>query len=47
MFGNDGTATITPTGGVGGYTYLWSNSQTTQTATNLFSRHILSCYYRR
>ncbi|MBK7571675.1 MAG: T9SS type A sorting domain-containing protein [Bacteroidetes bacterium] len=33
--GNDGTATITPTGGVGGYTYLWSNSQTTQTATNL------------
>ncbi|MBK7571149.1 MAG: T9SS type A sorting domain-containing protein [Bacteroidetes bacterium] len=31
----DGTATVTPTGGNPGYTYLWSNAQTTQTATGL------------
>jgi hypothetical protein len=32
----DGTATISPAGGSGsGYTYLWSNGQTTQTATGL------------
>jgi len=31
----DGSITTTPTGGVGPYTYLWSNGQTTQTATNL------------
>ncbi|WP_242205980.1 HYR domain-containing protein, partial [Aestuariivivens insulae] len=32
---NSGTATVSPTGGVGPYTYLWSNGQTSQTATNL------------
>ncbi len=33
----DGTATVTPSGGTGPYTYLWSdvNAQTTQTATGL------------
>ncbi len=33
----DGTATVTPGGGVGGYTYAWSSTpvQTTATATNL------------
>ncbi|REK49473.1 MAG: T9SS C-terminal target domain-containing protein, partial [Bacteroidetes bacterium] len=31
----DGTATVNPTGGTPGYTYLWSDGQTTQTATNL------------
>ena len=32
----DGTASVTNiTGGTPGYTYLWSNGQTTQTATNL------------
>jgi PKD repeat protein len=35
MAGNDGSATVTPTGGNGGYAYLWSNGQSTQTATNL------------
>ncbi|MBL0103731.1 MAG: T9SS type A sorting domain-containing protein [Bacteroidetes bacterium] len=35
--GNDGTATITPSGGTGPYTYLWSDGQTTQTATGLIS----------
>ena len=31
----NGTATANPVGGVGPYTYLWSNGQTTQTATGL------------
>lgn len=31
----NGTATVNATGGVGNYTYLWSNGQTTPTATNL------------
>ncbi len=31
----DGTATINANGGTSPYTYLWSNNQTTQTATNL------------
>ena len=31
----DGTATATPVGGVGPFTYLWSDAQTTQTATGL------------
>lgn len=30
-----GSATVTANGGAGGFTYLWSNSQTTPTATNL------------
>ncbi len=33
--GNDGTATVTPSGGTPPYTYLWSDGQTTATATNL------------
>jgi len=33
--GNNGTATANPTGGTPNYTYLWSNGQTTKTATNL------------
>ncbi|MCK6639339.1 MAG: HYR domain-containing protein [Bacteroidia bacterium] len=31
----NGSATVTPAGGVGPYTYLWSNLQTTVTATGL------------
>ncbi|MDD2637147.1 MAG: SprB repeat-containing protein, partial [Bacteroidales bacterium] len=33
--GSDGSATVTPVGGTGSYTYLWSNTQTTATANNL------------
>ncbi len=33
--GNDGSATANPSGGTPGYTYLWSDGQTTQTATGL------------
>lgn len=33
--GNDGDAMAMPSGGTGTYTYLWSNGQTTQTATGL------------
>jgi gliding motility-associated-like protein len=33
--GSDGTATANPTSGFGPFTYVWSNSQTTQTATGL------------
>ncbi len=36
--GSDGSATVTPTGGTAGYTYLWdtnASSQTTATATGL------------
>ncbi len=32
---NDGTATANPTGGTAGYTYNWSNGNTTQTILNL------------
>ena len=32
---NDGLATATASGGTPGYTYLWSDGQTTQTATGL------------
>lgn len=32
---NDGNATVTISGGTGTYTYLWSDGQTTATATNL------------
>jgi gliding motility-associated-like protein len=35
--GNTGTATVVATGGAGGYSYLWSNSDTNATATNLIS----------
>ena len=31
----DGSATVTPMGGNGGYTYLWDNNETTATATML------------
>lgn len=37
---NNGTATITATGGVLPYTYLWSNSQTTQTITGMPSTNV-------
>ena len=33
--GNNGTATVTPSGGTPGYTYLWNDGQTTATAINL------------
>jgi gliding motility-associated-like protein len=33
--GSDGSATVTPGGGTGSYTYLWSDGQTTSTANNL------------
>ena len=33
--GCDGSATANPTGGTPGFTYLWSNGQMTQTASNL------------
>jgi len=33
--GNDGVITVTPSGGVGGYTYLWNNGANTQTITGL------------
>lgn len=33
--GNNGTATVTATGGTAPYTYLWSDGQTTATAINL------------
>ncbi|CAA6819092.1 MAG: internalin, putative, partial [uncultured Aureispira sp.] len=33
--GSDGTATVSLTGGVGGYTYNWSNGNNTATATGL------------
>jgi hypothetical protein len=33
--GNDGEASVTPSGGTAPYTFLWSNGQTTQTATGL------------
>ncbi len=32
---NDGTATAVPAGGVGTYSYTWSNGETSQTITNL------------
>ena len=32
---NNGTATVTPSGGIAPYTYLWSNGATTQTVTDL------------
>jgi gliding motility-associated-like protein len=33
--GTDGEASVTPTGGWGGYSYLWSDGQTSATATGL------------
>lgn len=33
----NGSATMTPTGGTSPYSYLWSNTQTGQTATNLIA----------
>lgn len=33
----DGTASVTASGGAGGYSYLWSNGQTTSTATGLIA----------
>ena len=35
--GSNGTATVNPNGGTPGYSYFWSNGQTTQTATGLSS----------
>ena len=43
VFGaNDGTATVNPNGGTPGYTYLWSDGQTTQMASGL-SPGIYTC----
>ena len=33
--GADASVTVSPTGGAGGYTYLWDNGQSNQTAANL------------
>ena len=33
--GSNGSASVTPSGGAGGYTYLWSNGATTATVTGL------------
>ncbi|MBS7229458.1 T9SS type A sorting domain-containing protein [Flavobacterium psychroterrae] len=33
--GTNGSATVTPTGGTGGFTYLWSNGTTTNSITDL------------
>lgn len=33
--GTDGSATVTPSGGTPGYTYVWSNADTTSTITGL------------
>jgi gliding motility-associated-like protein len=35
--GNDGIATVTPSGGSGVYSYLWSDGSTSQSITNLFT----------
>ncbi len=35
--GNTGSATVTPTGGSGTYTYLWTNGATSATASNLLA----------
>jgi len=35
--GSTGSATITPSGGSGGYTYMWSNGALTAAATNLLA----------
>ncbi|MBE9601402.1 MBG domain-containing protein, partial [Pedobacter sp. MC2016-24] len=40
--GSNGSATVSPSGGNGGYTYLWTNGYTGQTATNLVAGPI-SC----
>ncbi|MBN4052138.1 PKD domain-containing protein [Sphingobacteriaceae bacterium AH-315-L07] len=34
---NDGDASVTASGGTAGYTYVWDNGQTSQTATSLLS----------
>ncbi|HXB11272.1 MAG TPA: SprB repeat-containing protein, partial [Bacteroidia bacterium] len=36
---SNGTATVSGSGGTGSYTYLWSNNQTSATATNLSATH--------
>ncbi|NNM15946.1 MAG: hypothetical protein HKO56_04745, partial [Bacteroidia bacterium] len=33
--GSDGSITVTPSGGTPGYTYMWSNGETTQTVSGL------------
>ena len=35
--GNNGSSTVTATGGTSGYTYVWSNGQTSQTASGLIA----------
>ncbi|MBI5541402.1 MAG: gliding motility-associated C-terminal domain-containing protein [Bacteroidia bacterium] len=37
--GNNGTATVSASGGTAGYTYLWSNSQTTATISGLIANN--------
>lgn len=39
--GSDGTATVMASGGLAPYAYLWSNGQTTATATNLLAGNYL------
>ena len=41
--GNNGSATVNPSGGTAPYNYLWSNGQTTQTATGLSAAGTYSC----
>jgi hypothetical protein len=40
----DGSATCTPTGGSGPYTYVWSNGETPNTASNLCAGSYICCY---
>ena len=45
LVGNNGTATVTPTGGTGTYTYLWddASTQNTATATGLSAGTLYTC----
>ena len=45
---NSGSVAVTASGGTvaGNYTYLWSDGQTTATATNLVCWRLFGYYYR-